>query len=202
MMQQPPAAMPPPATRPTPPASQPSYAAGEAVPADAPNKPVQIEKGCICWFPPPRPAHATSCIQAACASTIGKPTALSSRGATNPHRYRDSDGSAHRVEVLSVDRSIIPPSYVIGLNGRERETEGIRLTRISGPPVAPTAPATSESSGYAAGENGSGAPAQASVQGDWRAYCASDGAVYYHNVKTGETTWDRPPGYQGIGVCT
>ena len=142
--------------------------------------------------PPPLPAHATSCIQAACASTIGKPTALSSRGATNPHRYRDSDGSAHRVEVLSVDRSIIPPSYVIGLNGRERETEGIRLTRISGPPVAPAA----------AGENDSGAPAQASAQGDWRAYSASDGAVYYHNVKTGETTWDRPPGYQGIGVCT
>ena len=54
----------------------------------------------------------------------------------------------------------------------------------------------------AAGENDSGAPAQASAQGDWRAYSASDGAVYYHNVKTGETTWDRPPGYQGIGVCT
>jgi hypothetical protein len=37
--------------------------------------------------------------------------------------YRDSDGSAKKVEVLSVDRAIIPPTYVIRIDGRERETE-------------------------------------------------------------------------------
>ncbi len=46
--------------------------------------------------------------------------------------YRDSDGSAKKVEVVSVDRSIIPPSYVITIEGRQRETEGMRLTLIPG----------------------------------------------------------------------
>lgn len=41
--------------------------------------------------------------------------------------YRDSDGSAKKVEVVSVDRAIIPPSYVIRIDGRERETEVICL---------------------------------------------------------------------------
>jgi hypothetical protein len=37
--------------------------------------------------------------------------------------YRDSDGSAKKVEVIAVDRAIVPPSYVIRIEGRERETE-------------------------------------------------------------------------------
>jgi len=37
--------------------------------------------------------------------------------------YRDSDGSAKKVEVLSVNRAIFPPTYVIRIDGRERETE-------------------------------------------------------------------------------
>jgi hypothetical protein len=43
--------------------------------------------------------------------------------------YRDRmDGVEKQVEVVSVDRSISPPSYVIRFEGRERETEGTLLS--------------------------------------------------------------------------
>jgi hypothetical protein len=44
--------------------------------------------------------------------------------------YRDRmDGVEKQVEVVSVDRSISPPSYVIRFEGRERETEGTLLSQ-------------------------------------------------------------------------
>jgi len=46
--------------------------------------------------------------------------------------YRDTDGSAKKVEVVSVDRSMIPPSYVIRIDGRDRETEVPFLSRARG----------------------------------------------------------------------
>ena len=54
--------------------------------------------------------------------------------------YRDSDGSAKKVEVLSVDRSLIPPSYMISIDGRQHETEGIRLTLIPGAKIEKATP--------------------------------------------------------------
>jgi hypothetical protein len=43
--------------------------------------------------------------------------------------YRDTmDGVEKQVEVVSVDESIRPPSYVIRFEGRERITEGTRLS--------------------------------------------------------------------------
>ena len=47
--------------------------------------------------------------------------------------YRDQDGSAKKVQVVEVDRSIIPPKYWVVVDGRKRESEGIRLTLIQPP---------------------------------------------------------------------
>ena len=45
--------------------------------------------------------------------------------------FRDLDGSAKRVEVVDVDRSIIPPSYEILVDGKRRKSEGLRLSLIA-----------------------------------------------------------------------
>ena len=45
--------------------------------------------------------------------------------------FRDLDGSAKKVEVVDVDRSIIPPSYEILVDGKRRKSEGLRLSLIA-----------------------------------------------------------------------
>mmetsp|Transcript_55600 Transcript_55600/g.113647 ORF Transcript_55600/g.113647 Transcript_55600/m.113647 type:complete len:303 (+) Transcript_55600:111-1019(+) len=41
--------------------------------------------------------------------------------------YRQRDGTLAAVDIVSVDHGLVPPSYVIRIDGRERETERSRL---------------------------------------------------------------------------
>lgn len=48
--------------------------------------------------------------------------------------YRQAGtGELREVDIVSVDYALSPPSYVILIDGRERETEGARLTPLPKP---------------------------------------------------------------------
>jgi len=83
--------------------------------------------------PPPQYAQQPQPVQAQQAAAPPKqdtPKAQIEKGSLC--WYRDTDGSAKKVEVVSVDRSIIPPSYVIRIDGRDRETEVPFLSQARG----------------------------------------------------------------------
>ncbi len=100
-------------------------------------------------------------------------------------RYRDRDGAWLETEVVNVDQTVSPPSYAVKVNGSVRETERERLSVLRPPPEgqAPAEwtlnPPTDR-------------PKPEEPKVDWVAYKDADGAEYYHNAATGETTWDIP----------
>lgn len=101
--------------------------------------------------------------------------------------YRERDGAWVEAEVVGVDVTIDPPSYGVRINGSTRETERERLSVLRPPPEG-DAPKE-----WAANPPTDRKPPPAPKPCLWAAFKDDDGAEYYHNSETGETTWERPP---------
>jgi len=130
-------------------------------------------------------------------------------------RYKDRDGSYKEVQVVSIDRTLDPPSYCIRLpDGRERETEAYRLEIIRHEELPPDDYESEEEMkpmqpGHAAPVPYGNADVsmmnymqrehpQFQMQREsqpWQAFTTNDGAIYYYNTLNGQTTWDKPPGF-------
>lgn len=100
--------------------------------------------------------------------------------------FKEKDGAWVEVEVHSIDSTMQPPVYSVAVQGRGvRETERENLSVLRPPPE-----------GQAPAEWAINPPTDRpkieETEEDWTVYQDTDGAEYYHNAKTGQTTWDVP----------
>ncbi|EKX52303.1 hypothetical protein GUITHDRAFT_134001 [Guillardia theta CCMP2712] len=109
-------------------------------------------------------------------------------GQGGPGGQMDPKKPMSMVQVVSIDRTLDPPSYCIRLpDGRERETEAYRLEIIRHEELPPDDYESEEE--MKPMQPGHAAPVP------YGNADANDGAIYYYNTLNGQTTWDKPPGF-------